>query len=139
MPTPPEFFVWKKEFELGLPLIDGEHRTFFEILNRCAAAARGASQAEVARLLAELDTYAQFHFGHEEEALDRVGCPDLALQRAEHRRFRLELACIRAREVPSALDALALSRDWLLHHVLEIDRRYVAWIESERPAHLGRS
>ena len=139
MATRPVFFAWKKEFELGLPLIDGEHRNFFEILNRCAAAARGASPTEVALRLAELDTYAGTHFGHEEEALDRVGCPELELQRSEHRLFRRDLARIKAREVPDALAALTLSRDWLLHHVLEVDRRYVAWIESERPVELRRS
>jgi len=139
MTTRPISFVWKKEFELGLPAIDGEHRHFFEILNRCAsAAAEGASPTEVALLLKELDTYAAFHFDGEEAALDRVGCPDLELQRAEHRQFRRDLAAIRSRDVPSALAALSLARDWLLHHVLVTDRRYVAWIESEKPARSWR-
>ena len=139
MTSRPLFFVWRKDFELGLPAIDGEHRHFFEILNRCASAVtEGASATEVALLFKALDTYAAYHFENEEAALDRVGCPDLELQRSEHRQFRRDLRAIRSRDAPSAMSALSLARDWLLHHVLVTDRRYVAWIESEKPARSWR-
>lgn len=130
----PVFFVWKDSFRLGLPGIDAEHQQFFEIMNRCAAAARdGASPTAVELLLQELATYARFHFEHEEAELDRVGYPELEAQRAEHGRFIRELARIRALERPSVLAALSLARDWLLQHVIGSDRRYVAWITRERP------
>jgi hemerythrin len=130
----PVFFVWKDGFRLGLPGIDAEHQQFFEIMNRCAAAAReGASATTVEALLQELVTYADHHFAHEEAELDRVGYPELEAQRAEHLRFRHELDRIRALPQPGILAALALARDWLLQHVTGTDRRYVAWITKDRP------
>jgi hemerythrin-like metal-binding protein len=130
----PTFFVWKDAFRLGLRGIDAEHQQFFEILNRCAAAARsGASPTTVETLLQELATYADHHFANEEAELDRVGYPELEAQRAEHARFRHELARIRALPQPSVLAALALARDWLLQHVTGTDRRFVAWITKDRP------
>jgi hemerythrin-like metal-binding protein len=130
----PVFFKWKDAFRLGLPGIDAEHQQFFEIMNRCAMAAKqGASPTTVQTLLQELATYADHHFAHEEAELDRVGYPELEAQRAEHLRFRHELERIRALEAPSVLAALALARDWLLQHVTGTDRHYVAWITKDRP------
>lgn len=130
----PVFFVWKDGFKLGLPGIDAEHQQFFEIMNRCAAAARdGASTVTVEALLQELATYADHHFRNEEAELDRVGYPELEAQRAEHLRFRHELDRIRALPQPGILAALALARDWLLQHVTGTDRRFVAWITKDRP------
>ena len=138
MTTKPIFFVWKDAFELGIPGIDAEHQQFFEIMNRCArAASDGASPTTVEAILQELATYAAHHFRHEEEALDRVGYPELPEQRAEHLRFEHELARIRALERPSILAPLALARDWLVQHVTGADRRYVAWITRERPRSTG--
>lgn len=133
MATQPIFFVWKDSFALGLPEVDGEHRQFFEIMNRCARiASQGATPTEVQLVLQELATYARLHFAHEEAALDRVGYPELDLQQAEHRRFSRELERIRDLESPSMLAALALTRDWLLQHIMGSDRRYVAWITKDR-------
>lgn len=132
-------YVWKEAFELGLPLIDGEHRQFFEILERGVRAARdGATPTTMALLLRELATYADVHFCHEEEALDRVGYPELPLQRAEHRLFLEDLARLEARESATVLAALSLMRAWLVEHILGSDRRYVAWIEQDRPAQRWR-
>lgn len=127
-------FVWKDSFELGIPAIDGEHRQFFEILNRCLrAAGEGASPTTLALLLKELCTYADVHFCHEEEALDRVGYPELQQQRDEHHRFLWDLARLESSERTTLLAALGLMRSWLLEHILGTDRRYVAWIEQDRP------
>jgi len=134
MPAGQLFFKWKDAFKLGIPSIDAEHEQFFEIMNRCALVAKeGASPAVVETLLQELATYAEHHFRNEEEALERVGYPELEAQRAEHQRFRRDLERIRALESPSVLAALSLARDWLLQHVTGTDRRYVAWITSDRP------
>lgn len=136
--TAPIFFVWKDAFRLGLPGIDAEHEQFFEIMNRCAAAAKdGASPTAIQLLLQELSTYAAHHFSNEEAELDRVGYPELAAQRAEHARFTRELERIRALERPSVLAALSLARDWLLQHVTGTDRRYVTWIMRDRPRSAG--
>ena len=127
-------FVWKDAFTLGVPSVDAEHRQFFEIMNRCArAAAEGGTPTALALVLKELATYADHHFKNEEAALDRVGYPELPLQRAEHRRFIEDLARLEAGETANLLGALALMRDWLMQHILGNDRRYVTWIEKERP------
>jgi hemerythrin len=131
--TTSSFFVWKEGFALGLPAVDEEHRHFFDILNRCArAAADGAAPRDLAAVLSELDTYARFHFQSEEAELERVGYPELELQRAEHRRFEAELARLAVADSTSILQALGFARDWMLQHILGTDRRFVPWITKER-------
>ena len=138
MAAQPIFFTWKDSFSLGIPAVDAEHQQFFEIMNRCAkVASQGATPTEVQLVLKELATYARTHFEHEEAALDRVGYPEVALQRAEHQRFTKELERIQALETPSILAALSLTRDWLMQHVMGSDRRYVAWITKDRGAYTG--
>jgi hemerythrin-like metal-binding protein len=128
-------FVWKESFALGIPLIDAEHRQFFDIMNRCArAAAEGASPTTLACLLKELATYADIHFCHEEEALDRVGFPGLARQREEHGAFLWDLARLESNQSLTVLAAMAVMRDWLVEHILGTDRAYVSWLEKDRAA-----
>ncbi|HET9551739.1 MAG TPA: hemerythrin family protein [Anaeromyxobacteraceae bacterium] len=129
----PLFFCWKAAYELGLPELDAQHRQFFELMNRCAmAAAEGAGPAALDELLSELAAYADYHFSAEEAVLDRCGYPGLEQQRAEHRRFRADLARLVAQETPSVLATLTFTRDWLLGHVLGADRRYVDWVAHDR-------
>jgi hemerythrin len=133
MTAQPLFFSWRSAYDLGLPEIDAQHRQFFELMNRCAmVAAEGAEPAALARILQELSAYADYHFSSEESVLDRCGYPELDQQRAEHRRFRGDLARLEAQATPSVLAALTFMRDWLLQHVLGADRRYVDWVAHDR-------
>lgn len=120
-------YQWKSSYALGIPVIDAEHRGYFELLSRIDTLVRTGGTPEALLVLVErLASYAQTHFAHEEEFLEAVGCPELAVQREEHLAFSSRLQGL-ARA--PAEEVLAFASDWMLEHVLGTDRRYVLWLD----------
>jgi hemerythrin len=48
--------------------------------------------------------------------------------RAEHRLFVMTLTRLQAQEAPTADDAFCLARDWILEHILGMDRQHSTWM-----------
>jgi len=129
-----KFFVWKSEFDLGIPTVDAEHQWFFEIINRLyAAMSAGVRAAEMNAIADELVAYASTHFAHEEKLLAEMKYPAVGIQRKQHEYFMRELGNLPI--ASSSCDALAVLKDWMLNHIMGTDRQCVAWIEAtaEKP------
>jgi hemerythrin-like metal-binding protein len=123
------FFVWKDRFVLGAGDVDAEHRTFFELANRIRAALLAGQGGTVARLaLATMAEHARTHFEHEERCLVASACPALAEHREEHRQFTLAVGQLQADPSPCPERVFGLARDWILDHILGMDRRHQTWI-----------
>jgi len=123
-----ERYVWKKSFAVGIPEVDEEHRAFLDLLNGLAEATDRMDRKRLPGAIADLRTYAEIHFAHEERILEAAACPGLARQRAEHafyvRRLR-ELA--EGHDVHALLD---FARSWAIDHILGSDRECAEWIRS---------
>ena len=123
------FFVWKDHFVLGSSKVDAEHRNFFDLANRLRAAIIAGQGPAVVRIaLVKMTEHARCHFDDEEECLVASSCPFLVEHREEHRQFVLALAQLTAEASPSAELAFCLARNWILDHMLEMDRRHQHWI-----------
>jgi len=130
-----ERYVWKASFALGIPQVDEEHRAFLDLLNAVADAAVRAERVRFERAVADLRTYAEIHFAHEEQLFQAAACPGLARQRAEH-----ALYVKRLRELVEAGDAKALldfARSWLIEHILGSDRECAEWLRERRAPRPG--
>ena len=121
------FFVWKPEFDLGIPAVDAEPGRFFEIANQLhAATSAGAPPAEMDAISDELLSFASAHFAHEEQLLAEMHYIGVGIQRTMHERFMQELGNLPGASFPC--DALRVLEDWMLNHILGTDRQYVAWM-----------
>jgi hemerythrin-like metal-binding protein len=121
-----KFFVWKSEFELGLPLVDAEHQTFFGIANRLYEAMCAGSPPEMTAIATELKSFASSHFAREELLLEEMYYPGVEMQRKQHEWFARELENLPI--ASSSCDTLGFLRDWMLKHILGTDQQYVAWM-----------
>jgi hemerythrin-like metal-binding protein len=123
------FFVWKDRFVLGAGDVDPEHKSFFDLANRLRGAILAGKGSDVARLaLARMADHARCHFDHEERCLVVAACPFLTEHREEHRQFTLALRHLQSEASPSPERIFCLARDWILDHILGMDRRHQAWI-----------
>ena len=123
------FFVWKDAFNLGIRAVDEDHKRFFEIFNRLhSCLGHDAAREAVAELIA----YARGHFAREEQALDDVAYPYLAEHRAQHQRLLRDLERIDVQRTTAAQLAISISRDWLIEHVLGMDKKYISWLVARR-------
>jgi len=127
--SPEPFFVWKDCFALGVPAVDEEHKRFFDLANRLhSSIVVDEGQATARQILVGMSDYAQCHFDREEACLAATACPYLSKHREEHRLFVLALTRLHGQEAPSAEGTFSLARDWIVEHILGMDRQHATWM-----------
>jgi hemerythrin-like metal-binding protein len=145
---PAPYLRWRAEWELGVEFMDADHRALAALLDALArryGAWEGlvggrpvpddTSGPETSLLadLAALADHTRAHFEREEEAMQREGFPDLPDHKSEHDLLLAELRVL-MREIESSADqridtdTLDSLKDWLLGHVLEMDRELAGFL-----------
>lgn len=77
--------TWKDTFSVGDPLIDSQHREFFDDICQVARAlAEGAGREAVTAFYRKFVAGLSGHFRDEEALMERVRYPDIEIHRAEH-------------------------------------------------------
>ena len=121
------FVSWKDEYGVGVESVDEQHQKLFSLLNSLAAHLRGgAPKMDVERAVAELEQYSQFHFADEERMLGLLGTAPSPDHHREHTYFVTEVAKagldLDERKTVDPMDLVVFLRDWLVHHILAVDR-----------------
>jgi hemerythrin-like metal-binding protein len=136
MSNPAPFFVWKPAFDLEIPVVDAEHRRFFELMNELyAAMVRGDGDKQLRATLTNLTEYAAYHFGGEEDFLASVGFPELHVQRKQHAWFLEGLEGLVLKDSDASRAALTFMKNWFLEHILGTDKKYAAWLVGSHNCH----
>ncbi|EME70366.1 hemerythrin-like protein [Paramagnetospirillum caucaseum] len=117
-------YRWSDDFALGDPIVDAQHRAFFEE----AAALRSALASEEPKdeIVAYCTAFIanlRAHFADEEQLMARIGFPALAVHRQEHERL-----LARTEEVVAGIHAADCLIDCLLgtHALMEALVEHVA-------------
>ena len=123
----PEQVEWSERLEIGVPLIDGQHRQFFELATRLSG---DGNQVRVMSSLALLSRYVKVHFRDEEALMAAYNYPGIETHRQLHQEFRFMLADMLERSRKMTLDQIAeevarLVSGWLHLHILTVDLEYV--------------
>jgi hemerythrin len=140
--TVPSSISWSDDFALNLPEIDAQHQVLFGLFGELwnAIVAR-AGQADMLRLIADLDDYAVQHFKEEEAFMTVTGFPRLEGHKMAHetfvRRVAAERLAIEKGSPNLSLDLLRFLRDWLVEHIMVSDREYARYYETTMPARAG--
>jgi len=127
-----EYAEWSPSLEVGLPLIDDQHRRLFEL----AASFEGdGDQIRVMKTLATLMDYIKTHLWEEEELMAACGYPKLAEHRQTHAEFRRMLLNLLENARTLSLDAIAeevrfLINGWFFRHIRVVDQDYVPYVRA---------
>jgi hemerythrin-like metal-binding protein len=122
--------VWTDDCSVSVQEIDAQHRALFGLV---ANLARAVGEGKGGRILLQtfdrLADYSVEHFQTEERYMQQFSYPELGAHRAEHERFarkvgyfRRGLAIGKSCVADEVLDFLT---HWLVHHIQDVDRRYV--------------
>ncbi len=128
------FLVWRDEFEVGVQIIDDQHRTLVELVNELGDdLVAGRDRDEVLGSLRALIRFTAEHFATEERLMsEHGGGPGEEHHRAEHRRLFDEVRALTLDEESTEADAAAVTmrflRDWLLRHIEVEDRPLSDWL-----------
>lgn len=124
--------VWDARFATGVTKIDLQHQCFVCLINELSGlAARRRDATLLAGKLAELHTYAQYHFCSEEMVMLEIGFPGLSEHRILHGSLLAELdmksrLCQRG-DLPVA-DLVRFLFMWFVGHTVDDDRHIGRWV-----------
>ena len=130
------YFRWSDEYSVGVPVIDRDHQSLFEIVNHHHDAfERGESNT----VIASLARYVNEHFEREEHCLAEYGYPDLARHKEAHYRMRKLIHAVRKLHAtrPDWVDEekfLGFLKDWLAHQICDDDMKYVPYLKGGQQA-----
>lgn len=122
-------FTFTKDCLIGVPEIDEEHRTLFELIASTDAILRGngADLSQAKALVEELKSYATNHFAHEEAYMEKISDPELPRQKKEHATFLEKVNSYHLTDVSDStaqdvmMELLEYLSKWLMGHILGSD------------------
>ncbi len=123
---------FSEEYMTGIGLIDKEHRTLFEIVERADNLVRslyvGAAYDDVMQILEQLKSYAELHFADEESYMREVGYEGYEAQKRAHEAFMARMEEIDETEIEADpqtyLESLIeFLLGWLINHILQSDKK----------------
>lgn len=118
MPWPIE---WMAEFEIGIPVIDAQHKRLIEIANDIHRLR--ASPKRWWGALEDLMAYSQYHFALEERLMSEAGFDGLDAHRLAHEALGEQVAELwQGRATTTPEQVLDLLVGWVLNHILTCDR-----------------
>ncbi|MEJ2071874.1 MAG: bacteriohemerythrin [Reinekea sp.] len=119
--------IWSSEYELGIPVIDGQHQRIVEYINRVQECHGLQDRDQISEVLYSLVDYTFSHFAFEEALLEEIEFEDLVEHRAAHEGFVTRVDSMKKRYDAGEDVVLELTKflqSWLLEHILSDDASY---------------
>ena len=127
-------FVWTDQLNIGIDVIDQQHRRIVEYINQLDdARANGSSKEEIAWLINDLVDYTISHFGFEENMQEEAKYPFCKSHKKVHDLFAKRVAEYQAKfekgeDVSKALNSMLVT--WLFNHIKRDDADYVETVKT---------
>jgi len=134
----PLFIQWQARNEIGVAILDEQHRGMVSIINTfyyLLGLGIGSSTL-YANISETLKTYARIHFLTEEKLLETAAYKDIEAHKELHSKFmqeleRVEWRAVRENEAEHLLD---FQKKWWLEHINERDKRFVQYVLADGKA-----
>ena len=121
--------IWNSRFETGNAVIDAQHKTLFDAVNKLADSFKdGTSKSAVKESLDFLVKYTVDHFQTEEQVMKDMNYPKLTSHIAEHLQLVANAQDLQRKVAdgkPVTMEVSKFLADWLKHHINEVDMGYV--------------
>jgi hemerythrin len=127
---------WSKELEIGIDVIDGQHRRIVDYINELQQVTGDTDRPVVRRVIDDLIDYTYSHFAFEEALMEEADYDSLPIHRKTHEAFcsRIEDFKRRAQSGEAVEGPLAeLLRTWLLRHIMSDDTSYAELVRRKMP------
>lgn len=125
---------WKKSFNIGVDVVDAQHRKLVELLNNIhTTMQQGHGEESIEGTLRELVDYTHYHFGDEERLMAGKNYPQLESHQALHRKLIEDLGRFMGeyqhdRSHFSETRMISFMREWLIQHILKEDKQFAQYL-----------
>lgn len=122
---------WSDEYLLGIATVDEDHRNLFNVVNHLyRSVKKREGHKTINATFDALSKYVQEHFAREEQLMDQIDFPGLEEHKRLHAGFIQAFFSTKQsyNVAPRQFDFdgfLEFLRNWLVHHVIVEDRKYV--------------
>jgi len=127
LPEHSVYIVWKPEYDLGIPVIDEQHRGIVTIINSLHYCMHNSHIKNILPPTIDmLRSYADIHFQTEEYFLSTIEYPGDAKHRLLHKEYTFKLAGIE-RDIIINKDPgqlIGFLKKWWLGHICEEDMQF---------------
>lgn len=130
--------LWTKNLEVGVDLIDTQHKKWFEKADQLFEAGKsGKSKEYIIQMFNFLDEYTKTHFKDEENYMTKINYPELALQKQMHQGFIKKLAELRkdyetaGANITVIISANQFILEWLTKHISSADKKIGEYVKSK--------
>ncbi|WP_411681751.1 bacteriohemerythrin [Clostridium thailandense] len=122
---------WKNDFEIGVDLIDSQHKHLFEIGNNAYELLKNDLYLDkynkIILIIDDLRQYTKYHFKCEEDYMLKTNSPEYIIQKKEHDGFikkidNLNLDKIDEDQQKYIEDILSFIFSWILGHIIQKDK-----------------
>ncbi|MCL5016076.1 MAG: hemerythrin domain-containing protein [Patescibacteria group bacterium] len=127
-------YIWKKEYGIGVKLIDEQHRQFFKIANDLLdlLGKKTINRKRISAIAFTLGDYTFYHLKTEEDYLIKFGLDNKAKSHIlSHKAFRKKVEGFLAKIENKnsnielvAKDMVDFTVDWIQNHLLTADKKY---------------
>lgn len=117
---------WTDVLDIGLPVIDEQHKQLFAISNDLLSAMeKGEGEAILSDIFTRLRKYTEYHFSEEEAFMQKIGYPDFQEHAAEHSKLLVRVNVLRKTLLESGDitpdQAADFISDWIIGHIMHRD------------------
>lgn len=130
--------LWTKNLEVGVELIDNQHKKWFEKADQLFEAGKnGKSKEYIIQMFDFLDDYTKTHFKDEEEYMKSINYPELAQQKQMHEEFIKKLSELRkdyetaGANLTVILKANKFILEWLTKHISNADKKIGEFVRKQ--------
>lgn len=128
------FVIWNKDLELGIDIVDKQHKMLVDMINELHdSILEGKSYEKMGDIITGLLYYAQTHFATEEDFFNKYNYPERLPHIREHNEFIMKISSrfdkIKKGEFVLSVDIARFLRDWLLNHVMVMDKKFAPYIK----------
>ena len=119
------FIKWKPEYNLGISIIDEQHKGIVSTINSLFYAMQNKHGESVLSSVVNMVTeYTHIHFDVEEEFLRKCGFTDFKQHQAWHNELRNKLSYEGSKSLweGNPQEFLNFLKDWWIDHICEKDR-----------------
>jgi hemerythrin len=130
--------LWNRSFELGIPLIDGQHKKLVQHLEALfQSVEKGQSLSEMRDCLLFLGQYVHEHFHTEEHYMQKHGYPGTKDHMEAHAHFKSDFGKVEklifdspgSEQSLQLLESLVLN--WYVQHVQGMDQKYAKFFRMQ--------
>lgn len=132
-----KLLAWNTEFEIGIPILDGQHKKFVEMVSEVQDSILTASREQLIRFFSFIYDYMILHFKTEEMVMIECRYPEIDEHVEEHREFREKIDFFYESFKKNntqfiIVNIIDFMKDWIIGHLLCSDKALGEWYKNNK-------